>query len=82
MLKDYSILDRFCDASFITYEEFGEIIGMNHRTLYGIIHLGDSPSKKSTRIINKWFNENRELVKRILSNEIIAMATDSTPIIS
>jgi len=70
MKRDYKFLDQYCDIAHITYQEFGDIVGMPWRTLYGIIKGLNPPSKKNARILEKWLKKNFETVFNCLSKSI------------
>ena len=70
MRKDYTFLDQYCEHANITYQEFGEIVGIPWRTLYGIIKGMNPPSKKNARIIDKWLTANYELIFNTISKSL------------
>ena len=70
MRTDYTFLDKYCDVANITYQEFGTIVGIQWRTIYGIIKGLNPPSKKNARILDKWIEKNYENVFNTISKSI------------
>ena len=72
MLTNYKILDIYVENKKLTYQEFGEIVGVHWRTLYGIIKGLSPAGKKASRKIDKWFQDNQ--------GEILSTISDKEPV--